>query len=47
MRAGAMDDAGYRRTRHGHALGVLGTLVAIAPVVIAVVMFLKELSQAL
>jgi hypothetical protein len=47
MRVGAMDDAGQRKTRHGYAMGIAGTLIAIAPVVAAVVMFLRLLSEEL
>jgi hypothetical protein len=33
MRAGAMDREGWRPTRRGHALGAVGTLIALPPLV--------------
>ena len=45
IRAGAMDDAGHKKTRRGYALGMAGTLIAIAPVVAAIVMFLKVIAE--
>ncbi len=47
IRAGAMDDSGQRKTRGGYALGMAGTLVAIAPVVVVVVLFLKMIGEEL
>ena len=47
IRSGAMDDAGLVRTSRGHAFGVIGTLVAIAPVVMAIVMMIRSIAEEL
>ncbi len=47
IRSGAMDDAGLVRTSRGHLFGVMGTLVAIAPVVIAIVMIIRSIAAEL
>jgi hypothetical protein len=47
IRGGAMDKTGHKKTRFGHALGIAGTLIAIVPVVVAVVRFLNLLAQEL
>ena len=47
IRSGAMDDAGLVRTRRGHLFGVIGTLVAVAPVVIAIAMLIRSIAEEL
>jgi hypothetical protein len=47
LRCGAMDQAGLAATRHGHRLGLLGTLIAIAPVIAALVMLVRSIADEL
>lgn len=47
IRAGAMDKAGLVRTTRGHRFGVIGTLVAIAPFVWAIVMMIRSIAEEL
>lgn len=47
IRSGAMEDTGYRKTRRGYMMGLVGTLIALAPLVVAVLMFLKVVGEEL
>ena len=47
IRAGAMDETGRRKTRLGHVLGMAGTLIAIAPVIVAILLLLKVIGEEL
>jgi hypothetical protein len=47
IRSGAMDDAGFLQTRRGHAFGVIGTLIAVAPFVWAIVMLIQSIAEEL
>jgi hypothetical protein len=47
IRCGAMDDAGLARTRRGYVFGIIGTLIAVAPFVWAVVMMIQSIAEEL